>query len=58
MVGEKPERERGGTSNLEFTPFNSCRGRTKHVRKGDIAIRVLNVHSLENKSPEGKEGAI
>ena len=26
---QKPERERGGTSNLEFTPFNSCRGRNK-----------------------------
>ena len=33
MVGEKPERERGGASNLEYTTFISCRGRTKHVRK-------------------------
>ena len=24
---EKPERERGDTSILEYTPFNSCRGK-------------------------------
>ena len=50
MVGEKPERERGGFY-LEFTPSNLYRGRIKHVRKGEALFRIHDDYTFREKHP-------
>ena len=47
MVGEKPERERGGASNLEYTTKKIfIEEEQQHVRKGEVVFRVLNIQLL------------